>query len=83
MALVVAIVLSSVAVIFSAYENRQLFDTHQKLVQQHDDLQAEWGQLLLEQSAWAATARIERAAREQLEMQAPTPEQIEMVRRGN
>ncbi|MCV6588439.1 MAG: cell division protein FtsL [Marinobacterium sp.] len=81
--LVVAIIISCVAVIFSAYENRRLFDEHQKLVQQHDDLQAEWGQLLLEQSAWAATARIERTAREKLEMQAPAPEQIEMVQRGN
>ncbi len=37
------------------------------------DLDVEWGQLQLEQSTWAAHARIERIARERLGMKAPAP----------
>ena len=81
--LVLAVVLSAVAVIFAAYEYRQLFHEHQSLIQQRDDLQVEWGQLLLEQSAWAANNRVEVQAIRKLDMLVPDPEQIEIVRRGN
>lgn len=81
--LVLTVVLSAVAVIFSAYEYRQLFHEHQSLIQQRDDLQVEWGQLLLEQSAWAANNRVEVQAIRKLDMLVPDPEQIEIVRRGN
>jgi|GEM_PF-127402 len=81
--LVLAVVLSAITVIFGAYEYRQLFHEHQSLIQQRDDLQVEWGQLLLEQSAWAANNRVEVQAIRRLEMLVPDPEQIEIVRRGN
>ncbi len=81
--LVLVVVLSAVAVIFAAYEYRQLFHEHQSLIQQRDDLQVEWGQLLLEQSAWAANNRVEVQAIRKLDMLVPDPEQIEIVRRGN
>jgi len=81
--LTLAVVLSAISVIFGAYEYRQLFHEHQKLIQQRDDLQVEWGQLLLEQSAWAANNRVEDQARKKLEMLVPDPQQIEIVRRGN
>lgn len=82
-AVVLAVVLSAITVIFSAYEYRQLFHEHQSLIQQRDDLQVEWGQLLLEQSAWAANNRVEVLAIRKLDMLVPDPEQIEIVRRGN
>ncbi len=40
------------------------------------DLDVEWGQLQLEQSTWAAHARIEKIAREKLGMKAPAPGRI-------
>lgn len=80
--LLVAIVISAVAVIFSAYEYRLLFHEHQQLIQQRDDYQVEWGQLLLEQSAWAANNRVENQAREKLEMLVPEPDVIEVIRYG-
>ncbi|MBY4676605.1 cell division protein FtsL [Marinobacterium arenosum] len=80
--LVLTVLLSSVAVIFSAYQYRLLFHQHQTLVQQRDDLQVEWGQLLLEQSAWAANNRVEIQARKRLNMLVPEPGVIEIVRHG-
>jgi len=79
--LVVALVVgSALLVIYSAYEYRRLFNQHQVLVQQGDELQVEWGQLLLEQSAWGANNRVETLAAERLEMVTPEAESIEIVR---
>lgn len=78
--LVTAVVLSALTVIFSAYEYRQLFNEHQQLMQQRDDYQVEWGQLLLEQSAWAANSRVEKQVRERLKMKVPEGDDIEIIR---
>ena len=78
--LVVAITVSALAVIYSSYEYRKLFNSHQSLVSQWDDFQVEWGQLLLEQSAFGANARIERIATDSLHMNSPSVQQIEIVR---
>ena len=40
------------------------------------DLEVEWGQLQLEQSTWAAHARVEKIAREKLGMKAPQPSRV-------
>ncbi len=76
----VLVVVSSLAVILSAFEYRQLFNQHQELVMQRDELQVEWGQLLLEQSAWAANNRVEQQAIQKLDMRVPEVEQIEIVK---
>jgi len=43
------------------------------------ELQVEWGQYLLEQSAWAAYSRIERLALQDLDMIIPDSGKIVMV----
>ncbi len=43
------------------------------------ELEVEWGQLQLEQSTWAAHARIEKIARERLGMKVPAPGQVVSV----
>lgn len=78
--LVVLLVVSCLAVVMSAFEYRQLFNQHQELIQQRDELQIEWGQLLLEQSAWAANNRVEQQAVSKLGMKVPEVEQIEIIR---
>jgi cell division protein FtsL len=45
-------------------------------------LEVEWGQLQLEQSTWANNARIEKIARDKLQMKAPTPQQILTIEGG-
>ncbi len=78
--LVVVLLVSCLAVVMSAFEYRNLFNQHQELVQQRDELQVEWGQLLLEQSAWAANNRVEQQATKKLGMKVPEVNQIEIIR---
>lgn len=78
--LVLMLMGSAMAVIFSAYEYRRLFNQHQILVQQWDELQVEWGQYLLEQSVWSAHHRVEALATEKMDMVVPATEAIEIVR---
>lgn len=78
--LVLLVLGSALLVIYSAYEYRRLFNQHQILSSQGDDLQVEWGQLLLEESAWSANNRVERLAENKLNMKIPEPEEIEIVR---
>lgn len=77
--LVVLIVCSSLAVTYSAFQYRLLFNKQQIFVQQWDEFQVEWGQLLLEQSALGTNNRVEQVARKQLQMMTPQPAMIEIV----
>ncbi|WP_261844227.1 cell division protein FtsL [Aliamphritea ceti] len=76
--LVSCIVISALMVIFTAYQYRLNFNHQQQLVQQWDELQVEWGQLLLEQGALAANSRVENLATKKLSMQIPA--RIEVIR---
>ena len=77
--LVVAITVSALGVIYSAFEYRDLFNRQQVLVSQWDEFQVEWGQLLLEESALGANNRVERVASKQLAMMSPETNMIEIV----
>jgi len=79
-ALVSAVVVTAVLITYSAFEYRILFNQHQKLVQQWDQLQVEWAQLVLEQSAWGANNRVEQQATKKLVMVVPDTSQMEIVR---
>jgi cell division protein FtsL len=78
--MVALVVLSSLAVIVSAHEYRKLFHLYQTAVNERDELQVEWGQLLLEQGAWAANNRVEALAKKKLAMSVPGESSIEFVR---
>ncbi|GGB87727.1 hypothetical protein GCM10011352_12100 [Marinobacterium zhoushanense] len=81
LAIMIALALvSALLVIYSAYEYRNLFNRHQILSSQGDELQVEWGQLLLEESAWSANNRVETQAEKKLDMRIPEAEGIEIVR---
>jgi cell division protein FtsL len=43
-------------------------------------MEVEWGQLQLEQSTWAMSARVEKIAAAKLQMQLPQPAQIQFIR---
>jgi cell division protein FtsL len=58
---------------------RKLFVEFEGEQKRMRDLDVEWGQLQLEQSTWAAHARVEKIAREKLGMRAPAPGQIVSV----
>lgn len=74
--LVLAIMGTSIAVIYSKHQSRKLFVNLQALHKQIDELNVEWGQLQLEQSAWSSHGRIERIARRKLNMKLPEANEI-------
>jgi cell division protein FtsL len=71
--------LSAVAVVELRHESRTLYAQLQKLQQERDGLNVEWGQLLLEEGAWSQQRRIEAVARAQLGMELPNAQQIRVL----
>lgn len=67
-------------VVLTRYETRSLFIELQGLRKQKDELDREWGQLLLEQGTWGAHGRVEDIARSKLGMTVPPQAQIVRVR---
>ncbi|CUS50779.1 Cell division protein FtsL [hydrothermal vent metagenome] len=63
--------LSAYGVVVSKQETRQQFQRLVALQNDRDELDIEWGQLQLEQSAWATHGRIESEARHILQMKLP------------
>jgi cell division protein FtsL len=69
--LVIMLISTAVGVVYARHESRKLFVGLQQLERERDDLNIEWGRLQLEQGAWSSHGRIERIAREKLEMRMP------------
>jgi cell division protein FtsL len=51
----------------------------ERLHQRRDNLEIEWGQLQLEQSAWSTHAFVERVASQRLKMATPPATEIQVV----
>lgn len=79
LALVALLLASSIGVVVSAHENRELFNTLSQLQAERDRYQSEWSQLLLEQSALSAHGRVENLASERFGMVVPGREDIVLV----
>jgi len=77
--LLLLVLLSALGVVYSSHLSRQLFAEQAVLLERSDQVQLEWAQLLLEQSAWSSPNRIERIAVDQLEMAAPEAENIKLI----
>ena len=78
--LIVAIMGSSLGVIYSKHQTRKIFVNLQKIHKQIDELDVEWGQLQLEQSAWSSHGRIEKIARKKLQMTLPRADEVLYIR---
>ena len=61
-ALLLACLVSALAVISVSHQTRQQYARLQELEREQQQLQTEWGQLLLEESAWSTPSRVERLA---------------------
>jgi cell division protein FtsL len=70
---------SGAGAIYSKYRARELFVELERLNTSRDELDAEWGRLQLEQSAWSAYAFVERVASERLHMSIPDSRDIEIL----
>lgn len=70
---------SAIAVVWSKHQARSLFIELQTLTSERDELDIRWGQLKLEQSAWATHGRVEQTARVDLKMVIPRPDEVQLV----
>ncbi len=73
---------SALGLVYLRQESRTLFVQQQQLNAIRDNAEVEWGRLQLEQATLADIARIERIAREQLQMHEP-PEPRTIVVTGS
>jgi cell division protein FtsL len=78
-ALWVAVLGTSLGVIYAKHEARNRFYELQQLIGVRDDLDIEWGQLQIEQSTLARHGRVEQAARDQLRMTIPQASDLRIV----
>ncbi len=74
-----AVLVSAAGAIYCEHRARQLFIELEALNARRDNLQIEWGQLQLEQSAWSSPAFVERVAGTRLHMATPPPQDIKVI----
>ncbi len=77
--LAMLVLISAMSVVELRHRNRVTFVHLQSLMQTRDDLEVEWGKLLLEEGAWSQHRRIESTAVRKLGMQMPDNDQVVMV----
>jgi cell division protein FtsL len=70
---------SAAGAIYCKHRAREMFVELEQLNARRDNLEIEWGQLQLEQSAWSTQAFVERVATSKLHMAMPPPKEIEIV----
>lgn len=73
------VLVSAAGAIYTRHRARELFVVLESQNRQRDNLDIEWGQLQLEQSAWSTHAFVERVASTRLHMATPDPARIQVV----
>jgi cell division protein FtsL len=77
--LVATVTASALAVIYSKHLTRALYADLQSVERVRDEINVEYGRLLLEQSTLATHSRIDRIARSRLGMAPPSPGEVEVL----
>jgi cell division protein FtsL len=75
----VAVLGSAAGAVYCKHRARELFVRLEALDTARDNLDIEWGQLQLEESAWSTQAFVESVARTKLHMTTPAPQDIRLV----
>ena len=70
---------SAAGAVYCKHRARELFVALERLNARRDNLEIEWGQLQLEQSAWSTHAFVERVASAKLHMAMPPPKDIQII----
>ncbi len=81
--LLILIVVSLFGIVFMKDLNRRKFIYSQALQQDQDELQLQWGKLLLEQSTLTTQSRVQKIAQGQLGMIVPNDRKIIALPRDN
>ncbi len=79
--LVAAVIASSIGVVYARHESRRHFIELNRLNNERDNLNFEFGRLQLEQATWAENNRIEQIARGRLGMLSPGSTELVVTRR--
>jgi cell division protein FtsL len=74
--LLLLVLISAAAVVSVRHHNRLEFVALQKQEQRYDELQAEWGRLMLEKATWTRQHNVADDAKKRLAMSAPSPDKI-------
>ncbi len=74
------VIICALSVVTSQDKARKLFAELQKEKDRSQQMEVEWGQLQLEQSTWAMSARVEKIAVDKLQMQVPKGRQVQFIR---
>lgn len=77
--LVVGVVVSALFVVNARHQHRIAYLTFQEEETRRDNLNDEWGRLLIAQELWSSPNVIERDATERLSMRAPKQGDVEFV----
>ena len=78
--LALIVLASSLGVIYTKHQSRKFFVELDTLQKERDEMNVEWGRLQLEQSTLATHGRIERTAKQRLDMVTPEYKQILIVK---
>jgi len=81
LALLVGLIVSSVALVDARQEGRVQFIALSKLERERDQLDVEYGKLKIQQAMLTDTNRIEVEAAEKLKLAFPDPAKVEMIER--
>ena len=80
MVLILIVLGSGLSVLIMTHQNRFLFSELQQLRNHANELDVQWGQLLIEQSTFGLGGRVEQKAMEQLNLHVPDLDKIVMVK---
>ena len=82
---VVAVLLmfSAISLVTARYQSRLLFVASERLSAQAQDLDVEWRRLQLERAELARNVRVNKVARNQLDMVVPTPDSTIYMKDGH
>ena len=80
--LLIALIVSSLVAVETAFRTRQVYGQLQKLYTERNHLVVEWGRLLLEKAAVASDARLDRIAQDKLLMKIPSAKDTLLIERS-
>jgi len=78
--LLLTVLVTALAIVYTTNEHRMSFSQLQRLEQHANQLQLQWGQLLLEQASLATPARVEQLAVKELKMRLPVDKETFVLR---
>ncbi|MCJ8161438.1 cell division protein FtsL [Acinetobacter zhairhuonensis] len=77
--MLILVFISAIMVVFQVFEYRHDYRELSSFMRERDDLNAEWGRLLIEQQTFGATAQIGTRAVTQLRMYSPPAAQTVVI----